>query len=119
MILMDPYELAGKNVTVYGYIRTFLDKESPGFGYWLGLYDGKNSDEKLDVEIKYETFHKPNENISSAKKRAYLPIRAARNKEGWNSSYLLELKGMFKIYSNAEKLYLEPKEIRMIPEFNK
>mgnify|MGYP006091113479 CR=1 FL=1 len=116
---MDVYELGNIEVTVYGYINIFREKDYPGFGYWLDLDDGKNKDETLWVEINYQTFHKPNESIASAKRRAYLPIRNAKNKEGWKSSYLLELKGKFSLYSDMEKVFLNPKEIRMIPEFNK
>ena len=119
LVLMDIFELANKEVTIYGYIRFSVEQVLPGFGYYLQLYDGKNSGETLDVIISYESFHKPNESISSAKRRAYLPIRNAENKQDWNLRYLIELKGKFKIYRDKEKVFFNPKEIRMIPEFNK
>ncbi len=113
--VMEWSKYINKNVIVYGYFRFFDETTRPGFGYRFLLFDGKNKNEDFPVEIEYSAFHKPNEGIASAKKRALLPLREADARRG--ISYLLELKGKFRTYANLDNIYFEPAEIRMIPDF--
>ena len=114
---MDWTDFVGKDATIYGYFRSFSESNKPGFGYYISqFYDGENKKENFPVEIFYEVFHRPSETISSAKKRAYLPLRKADTRSG-SVSYMLKMKGVFLLYSNLDKVYFQPREIDLIPEF--
>lgn len=117
----NPFDLNGKPATLYGYYSYMHEQDafnSVGFRFDLDVFEGKwlsglkimnGTNPKLDVVVHYPAVKIPNEKVSDARRRIYVPLAKAQGGKG-----LLRMEGTFGVFNNNGNLYFLVKDLEMI-----